>query len=254
MIKSLARTILKKTNYGLKKLDRNHDTIINEILKKTNPILFDIGANLGQTIDRFESLFSKPKIFSFEPTPSLFNSLNEKYDKRKNIHLSDYAITNEEKTVSFNIHETSSGSSSIENVISDSRFAKRRNLENNITKVNVKGISLDKFCRENKVNHIDLLKIDVQGHEKEVLEGATELIKNQKINIIEIEVIIGEAYVKKVNFYDIEQYLIPNNYRLVALSPDGRFYNLQPHDIFLNEELQFDCIYVAENYLKSLSN
>lgn len=140
--------------------------------------------------------------------------------------------TNEEKIVSLNIHETSSGSSSIESVNTKSIFAKRRNLENNITKSQVQGISLDRFSQYNKINQIDLLKIDVQGHEKEVLEGAVKLIKKKIINVIEIEVIIGEAYMKKVNFYDIEQFLIPYNYRLVALSPDGRFYNLQPHDIF----------------------
>ena len=48
-------------------------------------------------------------------------------------------------------------------------------------KVNV--IKLDDFCNDYKISNIDLLKIDTEGHEKEVLEGALNLIKKKKLSI-----------------------------------------------------------------------
>ena len=81
-----------------------------------------------------------------------------------------------------------------------------------------------------------------------MLEGAKELLSKQKIDIIEVELIIGK-YVGSIHFLFIERYLIINRYWLVALSPDGRFYNLN-RTILCLIELQFDLIYCSENFIK----
>ena len=47
-------------------------------------LIFDIGANIGQSIDRFQSIFPKSKIYSFEPTPNLFENLVQKYSSDNN--------------------------------------------------------------------------------------------------------------------------------------------------------------------------
>ena len=63
------------------------------------------------------------------------------------------------------------------------------------------------------------MKIDTQGYEVNVLEGAKNTLKNKKISIIETELILDDVYEKHATFFQIEKYLIPNNYRLVAVKP-----------------------------------
>ena len=43
----------------------------------TNPLIFDIGANRGQSIDRFKKIFKNPIIHSFEPNPDEFKKLKK---------------------------------------------------------------------------------------------------------------------------------------------------------------------------------
>jgi len=144
----------------------------------------------------------------------------------------------------FNEHPTSTGSSSLAQFQTNSYFAVRRNLEENVNRYSVECVSLDSFTIDHNIDRINLLKIDVQGYEAEVFQGMGALLKRGLVDIIEVEVILADAYQKRTSFFEIEQFLVPNGYRLIALSPDGRFFNLEPHDILSNAELEFDAIYV----------
>ena len=71
---------------GVKKnIAHNHfDSIISFLLSKNlerKKIFFDVGANLGQSIERFRKFSNNLKIYSFEPTPSLCKSLRSKRAK-----------------------------------------------------------------------------------------------------------------------------------------------------------------------------
>ena len=61
------------------------------------------------------------------------------------------------------------------------------------------------------------MKIDTQLYEQQVLMGSEKMIKNQKIDAIEIEIVFSDVYEKYVNFSDIEKYLLPNNYRFSGI-------------------------------------
>jgi hypothetical protein len=55
---------------------------------------------------------------------------------------------------------------------------------------------------------IDILKIDTQGYEDKVIAGSKNLIKKNKIKIIQLEIIFSEIYQNTLNIYDIEKFLI----------------------------------------------
>ena len=61
------------------------------------------------------------------------------------------------------------------------------------------------------------MKLDVQLYEDKVLEGSLNSLKNDKIKIIEVEIIFNDYYEKYFNFNDIEKYLITNNFRMVGM-------------------------------------
>ena len=60
----------------------------------------------------------------------------------------------------------------------------------------IKLTTLDKYCDINDVNHIDVLKIDVEGHEPEVIKGAKNILADKKVDMIFLEVhpSLGEFY------------------------------------------------------------
>jgi hypothetical protein len=102
LIKRKIIEIIRKTDYELigKKSIVKHNNynaiikfLIKELYKIKNPIIFDVGANVGQSIERFSSVFKDEecKIYSFEPTPKLFQILKNKYDLKKlnpTLHIS----------------------------------------------------------------------------------------------------------------------------------------------------------------------
>jgi hypothetical protein len=51
----------------------------------------------------------------------------------------------------------------------------------------VQAVSLDQFCQDYSIDHVDLLKLDVQGHELSALKGAERLIMARRIGTIFIE-------------------------------------------------------------------
>lgn len=45
--------------------------------------------------------------------------------------------------------------------------------------------SIDAFCKENEINEVDVIKVDVQGYELEVLKGAREILPTVKTLFLE---------------------------------------------------------------------
>ncbi len=47
--------------------------------------------------------------------------------------------------------------------------------------------TIDNYCNENKIDRIDLLKLDVEGHELKILKGASQMLAENKISNIQVE-------------------------------------------------------------------
>lgn len=235
---------------GVKKnIAHNHfDSIISFLLSKNlerKKIFFDVGANLGQSIERFRKFSKNFKIYSFEPTPALCDTLRKKYNNNHNININQIALGEKKGRTSFNsfkYHKINS----ILDIDQKSKFAKSRMIvsesddKNFAEVIDVEITSIDNYCEENNINHIDLLKIDTQGFEDKVLKGSLNLLSKKSIDIIELELVLGFAYEKNLNFYDIEKILIQNEYKLIAIENGGNlisFSNLQTNLIYAKKEI-----------------
>ena len=235
---------------GVKKnIAHNHfDSILGFLLSKNiekKKIFFDVGANLGQSIERFQKLSKNLKIFSFEPTPALCEILKEKYNGNENIIINQIALGEKKGQSSFNSFKYHKINSII-NIDQKSKFAKSRMIvsesddKNFAEVINVEVTSIDEYCKENNIDHIDLLKIDTQGFEDKVLKGSLNFLSKRSIDIIELELVLGFAYEKNLNFYDLEKSLIQNEYKLIAIENGGNlisFSNLQTNLIYAKKEL-----------------
>lgn len=78
----------------------------------------------------------------------------------------------------------------------------------------VKTIKLDTYLYLNKIKKVDILKIDTQGHELDVLKGAKNSLKKNIFDFIEVEIILCDYYIKKINLYEIDRIMIKNNFYL----------------------------------------
>ncbi len=229
-MKKLLKNIFKKFGFEISRIpdekemkNLSFDEIFKKIIKNNKPIIFDIGANKGQSIERFLKVNNNAVIHSFEPNKDEFDLLKKKYNNNKNIKLNNIALGEKKSRKYFNITEHSANSSFLE-LNKDTNWIKLRSSQLNVDKENyikkkieVDIETLDTYCNQNLIEKIDIVKIDTQGYEEQILIGCKEMIESQKIDALEIEITFSSVYEKYVCFSDIEKYLVPNNYRLSGI-------------------------------------
>ena len=254
MIKKLINKIVSLVGYSFEK-KYNEKTYLNNLLKifikKNDPIILDVGANKGQSVDRFQSIFEKPYIYCFEPVKSCFNLLKKKINSEKRIKVYNLAVCKNNKKKKIYIYENDAHSS-FNKVLKNTKWLKLRSKKINISSKKylkktelVKTETIDNFCKKNNIKEIDILKIDTQGNEDNVLRGCKNLLRQKKIKIIQVEIILQDVYSKYLNIYDIEKYLIPNSYRLLATNKFGNLID--------NYSFQMDILYTTKDLYKKIS-
>ena len=86
-----------------------------------------------------------------------------------------------------------------------------------LEKISVPSVTLDEFCFEHRLDHIDILGMDIQGGELDALEGAFSLLSASKIDLIRIEVVFLPLYDKQPLFWDIGSHLSKFSYQFYGL-------------------------------------
>lgn len=216
---------------------KSFDQTIKKIYPQKKINIIDIGANVGQTIRRFKKLFINSTIYSIEPSIKAYEYLNKNFSHKKNVNLYNCAIGDKiENKILFDYQN---------HVLSSFHPINKKNKKNNRFKKNlVKVLTLDEFCKRNKLENINILKIDTQGNEVEVLEGGKNSLKKGFFELIEIEIIMGDYYQKYSSFFEIEKYLVKNKYRLIAL--DKRL------NIFNDSRLYCNALYLRKDLYKKI--
>ena len=204
-LKLLIKNFLKLFGYKFEKIKNSYNLLSEDILrnifdKKQDLVIFDIGAHIGESSKKYNQLFDNAKIYSFEPSPESYKVL--KNLNIKNLKIYNFGFSNKKSIEKFSVNIKSATNS----LLSFSKIANKTweiNSLNNLKRIDCKFDTVDNFCSEEKINLIDFMKIDVQGAEYLVLEGAHDTLLNKKIKLIQLEVIIGYTYEnqKSIGFY-----------------------------------------------------
>lgn len=205
------------------------ETIAKHKMSK-KPIFFDIGANIGAQTLQLAEYFKDAKIHSFEPTNfgygKLKNNITLNPNLKKNIFINQKFLTNKSFLPNKiyaswnlkpkkNIHKKHQGSYKNTN--------------------NASSLKLDDYIKKNKIKKIDFIKLDVDGHELDVLKSGYNFLKKQKVPIIfEVAPYLYEEHgytqddlIKlfkslRYNFYNINSLKKIDNINKFILSiPDG---------------------------------
>jgi FkbM family methyltransferase len=182
--------------------------IINKNLCKA---IFDVGANSGLSTRSYLDLFPNATIHAFEPIPSLVNIFNERHASNKRVVLNEVAVTNKIGEENFNVNKSIDTSSLLQSTKIGGTSDEQCKTINRIT---VKTDTLDSYCLRHRITDIDILKIDTQGSEFNILNGATRLLDNQQVKLVFCEVYFKEQYVDQPLFYDIASFLKTKGYEL----------------------------------------
>jgi len=175
---------------------------------KINPIIFDVGANIGQSIEFYRSVYPDSLIHSFEPLTNAFQICAEKSNDRTfcyNLGLSDYTGT------AVFYESILQEMSSLVLPVSHSRYSMVKaailgvSASEMYKKIEILVDTLDEVILKLSINQIMLLKIDTEGSEYEVLQGAERSLSKRVFLCIQIEVHLDDQ--RPDNSQVIEKYL-----------------------------------------------
>ena len=162
--------------------------LILDNLKKENTenIIFDIGCFQGNFSRKLKKQIKTKNthFFLFDPNPNL---------KISDFEYNKLALSNKEEVQDYYLNDffPSSGSS-LKTIVKDDKlwnFSRKLlslNLNKGFSSHKIKTDTLDNFCISNKINKIDVLKIDAEGSELEILLGGKNILKYTYMIQIEI--------------------------------------------------------------------
>lgn len=199
----------------------------NEYLFRTEapqPIILDCGANIGFATLYFKWLHPESTIYTFEPDPRTFELLKENVESNdlENVHLFNAAVSDHDGTIDFYNDVETPGSLLMST--KQERMPKQ--------KVTVDSKALSALITEENLDHIDMLKIDVEGAEKEVMQ---DLTKNKQ-QLDRIDKIVMEYH------HNIEGYASNLGEFLQMFEDAGFDYQVNARSVPVNEERKFQDI------------
>ena len=178
--------------------------------KYQNPVIFDIGANIGNYSKKCVEINKYGLIYAFEPHPISYKSLFS-LSRTLDFKAFNLGIGDKDEKITIYDYQDKQGSE-------HASFHKLAIKSENLCEYETEVITLDNFIRNNNVQKIDLLKIDTEGNELNVLKGAQNSINSLIIGIIQFE--FNEMnLVSKASFKDFLNIL--DNYYIFRLLPDG---------------------------------
>jgi FkbM family methyltransferase len=212
---------------------------MRRLVTKQKPVIFDVGANTGQTAIRYRSLFPKAVIHCFEPFPASFDLLSASLAGDTLVELHRVALSDKSGSSKLNVNRSKATNSLLSSDQRASHYWGNDVLDKE-DEIEVVTETVDNFCKQQNIEHVDIVKLDVQGAEYAVLSGAQEMLKRQSIDIVYMEMITAPTYVGQRKLHEYLAFFESQNYELFdfynSVRKDGRLIqsdNIMVSSVFL---------------------
>jgi len=186
----------------------------------TGPLcIFDVGSNEGQFLQEvLEPLRQSGlplQVHAFEPSRVAFTVLHDRFKDRPDIRLNNFGLGSQNGEFELFTNAPGSGLASL---------SKRRLDHFGIGFESSERVAihmLDDYCREQGIERIDLLKMDVEGHELDVLQGGRRMFREHRIRLASFE--FGGGNIDSRTFFQDFWYFFRENRpaRLYRITPAG---------------------------------
>lgn len=147
-------------------------------------MIFDVGANVGQSALEFAKSFPEAEIYSFEPFEANFNQLV--HNTRDTVAIRSHRLALTDRNGSMDVLIDNVANSEW-NSITEKRQVEMKN-SSDVSKESVLLSRGDSFCDVQGISGIDILKIDTEGHDLEVIRGFEGMFEKGKILSVIVEV------------------------------------------------------------------
>lgn len=183
---------------------------------------FDVGANRGAYAAGVARLPHGPTVHSFEIDPDTFRHLEREMASYPNVRCHGFGLSSSAGDVQIQAlpDDTGTGIATLHREKATAKAAVVR--------------TLDDVVEEGAVARIDLLKIDTEGHELAVLQGASRSLGAGRVAAIQFEYGIT-AYPNRTYLRDLYDLLVPLGFAIGRLYPDGVWF--RPYDPVRDESL-----------------
>lgn len=208
-VRRLIRRSLRSFGYDICSSGQRPDPFDDmKRLVSASPLIFDVGANIGQTVNNFRENFQNPHIHAFEPGRVTFTALKKNCGSYQGVTLNNLALGSSKETRTFLENECNDMSSFLE--IGSEGWGSI--VERNPVKIN----TVDDYCDTRQIEKIDILKSDTQGFDLEVLKGAERTIARGGIYLVYLEINFAELYKGLPPADEIMRFLREHHFSLVA--------------------------------------
>lgn len=190
--------------------------IKHRLANKTEAVAFDIGANVGAFTCLIASLGHT--VHTFEPIPETFCRMKNNVKSNgllEHSHLNCLALGAEQDLVTFHIEEFGAATN---RMVLPGAISKNSATSTQLVAVT----SLDIYCQKHAIQHIDFIKLDVEGMEPFVLQGAKTLLQERRIAAILIEICPLNLRAVGLAPSDLFREFATARYSAYALQDDGR--------------------------------
>ena len=143
-------------------------------------MVFDMGANEGIWTSAALAHCPDIQIHAFEPSPAADTFMNTHGDNREHVALKKWAVDNTNEVKKFFVAGTNGEHSSFVGTSPNT--------------MDVMCVTLDWYCMAAKIDFIDFLKIDTEGHEWYVFDGAKRMLEENRIGVIQFELNVPNVW------------------------------------------------------------
>lgn len=170
--------------------------LIKQYLPKENLVCIDVGAFSGNYAINIVKALSTATVYAVEACPINYKELMKQTTQFPNIITHNLAITDQDKEkVKFYTALSPNAIKAHGNVSSQSNslyknFLKEKSTIENFKTIEIEGMTLDTFCKKNKITHIDLLKINCEGCEFKIFDTDTNFLTMTSMIIIAIHGVV----------------------------------------------------------------
>ena len=197
--------------------------ILDKLAKSQFSTIFDVGANVGEYSLACSERMPSAMVHAFEIALPTFRVLSDKIGAQKNITIHNVGLSDRCEEVEVFYNREHDGASSMVCGVSGIHPEK-------IDVLKCRVITGDDYCSLNRIESIDLLKIDVEGAENLVLKGFSGMFAKGAISCVQFEFGLANIY-SRFLLNDFWHFLSGCGFELGPIMPDGVvFKNYDPRD------------------------